>query len=911
MNDFIKNGSAREDDNETFIENIPDGLQTGKPLNLTGRATLIESPPPSCDVKTNYAAGFVTLNGEVYQLIKQLEVFSAESDIFLIEKRSAEKSPAGEKFILKHYRFGIKPKDEIIEILKSLPRNSVVEIAGHGLTGDGRFYEIQPYFPAGSLRDHLKKTGRASEEFIKEFIESLNGCLYEIHSRNVIHRDIKPDNILIKSLTPLQLVLADFGISSVSETALHQTNMNRTISYSSPESMSGVISRATDYWSLGLIALELILNRHPFESIDDKTLIYWLATRPVPGVERAGIFTELIKGLLTRNPDKRWGYNEIKSFLASPQEKIINYFEEDGLTGDLEPAAASSGERPDRRAYKCRPYKFSGRDYYTLEELSVAMALNHSLAMADFASGRLRNWISRELRDEHARFLIEDLAADTSAGPDEKLFEFFCRVSRKFPFIYKGVLVNFGWLADTALKILRREASEDETALFGELADVKIIEKYYEISGDENLYKCLEPIAEDLKRTAGDNEKRARIILASYSKPYKEKIEGKIRNALRDNVIIKPFAAFGFGPGGETDDASIEKTAEKLKAIADGGPYTLLELVEAAETPQGCLISKSSLEEAYNDFKKNVDGYFRNVGRGEFAANARKYLGQAGPAADPESVYRAIFQLYERGPEYSHKFYGRLSELNGLLLAYKRKSEALTAPTLRVILGENVFLELVRVPAGSFIMGCEDGFDDEKPVHGVTITRPFYVGKYPLTQRQWEKLMGANPSYFKRGGDYPVEKISWNDCVEFISRLNAINAVEGIFRLPSEAEWEYAARGGCADKYYWGADPALAGDHCWHRGNSNLETHICGQKLPNGFGLFDTAGNVREWCGDWYAPYGRGEAVNPQGPRHGNLRVARGGDWSYDAADCTCSGRDYLEPAFRDANLGFRLLLNV
>jgi len=899
MNDNIKDRSSRMDNNETFIENISEGPDnTAQPQSSSGPATFVESPPACGEAKTINSASFIILNGTVYNLLKQLEVFSAESDIFLIQK------PSGEKFILKHYRFGIKPKEEILAIIKTLPRKSAVEIIDYGLSGDGRFYEIQPYFPAGSLRDHLKKSGRASEEFIKEFIKSLNGCLYEIHSKYGIHRDIKPDNILIKSFAPLQLTLTDFGISSVSEAALHQTNMNRTISYSSPESMSGVISKATDYWSLGLITLELILNRHPFEAVDDKTLIYWLATRPVPGVKDAGIFTGLIKGLLTRNPDKRWGFDEVERFLASPEKRIADYFEEDDFAEG--PGPDQTGRPEPSRGRKCRPYKFAGQDYYALEELSLAMALNHASAMADFISGRLRNWISRELGDERARFLIEDLAADASAGPDEKLFEFFCRVNEKFPFIYKGVLVSFDWLADTALKILRRESSEEEKKLFGELADIRIIEKRYEISGEEDLYKSILPIADDLRRAAGNIEKRAKIILASYSKPFREKLESKIRAFLNDNVIIKPFES-----GGEKQGASIEKTAEKLTAIAAGGPYTLFELVEAVETPFGCAISKSSLEKAYDSFKKLVDGFFRNIGRGAFAANAGKYFAQANPPANanPESIYRAIFQLYERGPEYDYKFYNRLIELNGILLTYKRKIETLKATELSVTIGENISIELSRIPAGSFMMGCDDGFDDEKPVHLVTITRPFYIGKYPLTQRQWEKIMGCNPSYFKRGGDHPVEKISWNDCVEFIGKLNSLNAADGIFRLPSEAEWEYAARGGCTDKYYWGADPAAAGDYCWHRGNSNLETRICGQKLPNGFGLFDTAGNVREWCGDWYAPYSRGEAVNPAGPPHGNLRVARGGDWSYDAADCTCCGRDYLEPAFRDANLGFRLLL--
>lgn len=879
------------ENNDTFRENI-DSNQTsveGAPLAQSG---------PALSGRTSCAAGgsapkSVSLGGKNYTIVKQFEVLSGEADIYLIENSCGSGPPR--QSVLKLFRLGVKPKAEISLILSSLPGNAVIGIIESGETAEGRFYEIQEFASRGSLREYMKTNSPAPEEFVMEFVFRLNECLRHIHSKNVIHRDIKPDNILIKNFAPLEIVLADFGISSVAEFALHQTTVSRTILYSSPESMTGVISAAVDYWALGIITLEMLSGAHPFAGVDEKAVIYWLATKPVTGIVETGPeFECLLKGLLTRDPHRRWGYEEVAAFCAGGAAGLKHHFEEE--TDFPAPGATR----------KCRPYKFEGADHYSLQSLAAAMAVNWRAAARDFESGRLRNWVARELRDGDARFLLEDLAADAAMTTDEKLLEFFCRTDSGFPFIYMGVPVCAASLADISVKILRGTAADDEIKLVRELARGGAAEKYYELSGNDEVYNGLRPLLEELSKAPDDAEIFAKVILINCSPEYKDKLAERVRSAVADSFIIRAFDGAG------ADAPSISRASGIVDSIINGGQFSALELIAAAEAGRECLFARSALEEMFADFRSCLDSVLKESTSDEFRAGFEKFMRRRVKSlnrGEPQEFHSAVIRLAVSAIEYNHKFYETLLELNEYLQSYKVKTALLKSSSFCLDLGGGASLEMVRIQPGTFVMGCDDGYDDEAPAHRVSIRSPFYIGKTPLTQKQWECIMKTNPSYFKRGGDYPVEKVSWNDCVEFIKKLNSLNLVEAEFRLPTEAEWEYSARAGSETKYHWGDDPAAAGDHCWHRGNSSHETHPCAQKLPNAFGLFDTAGNVREWCADWYAPYDGQSVADPRGPESGNLRIARGGDWKYEAKDCTASGRDCIEPAFRDSNLGFRLAM--
>ena len=218
-------------------------------------------------------------------------------------------------------------------------------------------------------------------------------------------------------------------------------------------------------------------------------------------------------------------------------------------------------------------------------------------------------------------------------------------------------------------------------------------------------------------------------------------------------------------------------------------------------------------------------------------------------------------------------------------------------------------MKFVWVPGGCYEMGCGDWTDncgsDEKPVHEVCLDG-FWMGKYEVTQGQWEKVMGGNPSHFKKGSNYPVEQVSWNDCQNFIEKLNGQGRGQYKFRLPTEAEWEFACRsGGKPEKYAGGGD---VGRVAWYTSNSGSKTHEVGTKSPNGLGLYDMSGNVWEWCEDWYGKYGAASEKNPTGLAGGSRRVLRGGSWSHDARYVRCGYRDSNGPDLTFSGLGFRLV---
>ena len=218
-------------------------------------------------------------------------------------------------------------------------------------------------------------------------------------------------------------------------------------------------------------------------------------------------------------------------------------------------------------------------------------------------------------------------------------------------------------------------------------------------------------------------------------------------------------------------------------------------------------------------------------------------------------------------------------------------------------------MEFVLIPAGTFKMGSDSGDPDERPVRQVTMSKPFYMGKYEVTQGQWQAVMGNNPSLFQGDPKGPVDQVSWDDAQVFISKLNAMEGGQR-YRLPTEAEWEYAARAGSTTAYSFGNDPKQLGDYAWYRGNSERRTHPVGQKRPNAWGLHDMLGNVWEWVQDWEGRYAAGSVTDPPGSASGTYRMRRGCGWNNEANVCRVSNR-YSVVGFRDDFLGFRVVRSI
>jgi formylglycine-generating enzyme required for sulfatase activity len=222
-----------------------------------------------------------------------------------------------------------------------------------------------------------------------------------------------------------------------------------------------------------------------------------------------------------------------------------------------------------------------------------------------------------------------------------------------------------------------------------------------------------------------------------------------------------------------------------------------------------------------------------------------------------------------------------------------------------------VSFTMVAVEGGTFTMGAtseqgSDAYDHEKPAHSVTLS-PYYIGQTEVTQELWQAVMGSNPSYFADNLQRPVETVSWEDCQTFITKLNELTGKT--CRLPTEAEWEYAARGGNKSQGYKYAGSNDIEEVAWWTSNSNTTTHLVATKAPNELGLYDMSGNVWEWCQDWFSNYSSDAQTNPTGPTSGTHHVTRGGCWSYYAWDCRVSRRNYNTPSLSSYYYGLRLAL--
>lgn len=252
----------------------------------------------------------------------------------------------------------------------------------------------------------------------------------------------------------------------------------------------------------------------------------------------------------------------------------------------------------------------------------------------------------------------------------------------------------------------------------------------------------------------------------------------------------------------------------------------------------------------------------------------------------------------------------------------------------------SIGMKLVLIPKGTFTMGSPESEqvgelsrELDESQHEVTISKDYYLGVYEVTQAQYKKVMGENPSEFQGNklamlhpqtgqrakeidsSNHPVEMVSWQDAVKFCQRLSELpeeKKAGRVYRLPTEAEWEYACRAGSKTAFSFGVGVKSLSDHAWYRQNSNLQTHPVGEKKPNAWGLHDMHGNVGEWCSDWYGEYPIGSATDPVGPREGSCRVHRGGSWFFpEAARCRSACRfGLIPPSQHIDDTGFRIALN-
>ena len=394
---------------------------TAGPTTTPGsEATLIETPGAASPAAVVLTAGF-EIDG--WWLRETIKVTSGEADLWVATGKD------GQTAVVKVFRWGLRPKAEIEAKLVKVSRAQVVEVYGRGVVPDGRHYEVLEHIRHGTLAD-LGKGGLPPAR-VKEALKELADAVEALHEVGILHRDLKPANVLVRTVEPLDLVLTDFGISSLAELSLHATSAHRTAAYSAPEAMTGVVSRASDWWSVGVMVLELLRGAHPFAGLDERAVNFQLVMRGIEvPPDLAPDWALLVKGLLTRDHAKRWGAEQVRGWLEGKRNLTVHY------TTAAAAAVASQ-----------KPYRFQGQEYGDAASLAVALAEHWEEGVKHWGRGYLLQWVEKQLGDQDLAIRLHDVQDDKGLiGLETQLAAAALVMSPELPLSYKGELVTAGWL---------------------------------------------------------------------------------------------------------------------------------------------------------------------------------------------------------------------------------------------------------------------------------------------------------------------------------------------------------------------------------------------------------------------------------------------------------------------------------
>ena len=411
----------------------PDCAQPNPPGS--SRCVYCNRPLAAAPAAASGARPLPTALRDDYRVVEAFTAAGAEADLLLVEQVRG-----GGQCVVKLYRRGLEPDFRLLEILAQAVGDSVVRVLGHGIS-DGVAYEVLEYIPGGTLQD-LLRSGPVGTADVRRIVEEIAAALNGIHAHRILHRDLKPENVLVRAKSPLELALTDFGIASLTAATQHFTSGARTTRYAAPEALTGVIDEKSDWWSLGMIALEAASGRHPFEGLSEQVMNHHLATRPIDvrSVYDDGL-RRLCRGLLLRDPKRRWGAAEVARWLA----------------GDT---ALDAPEDREGAASVVRPYRIGTAEATTAAELALAAAKHWQLAAKDLARGQLARWIEHELNDYDLLRKLRDIEEQRDLGADARLLRFLLAAAPDLPPIWQGVAVSRAAI----LMAARRAAGADDDA---------------------------------------------------------------------------------------------------------------------------------------------------------------------------------------------------------------------------------------------------------------------------------------------------------------------------------------------------------------------------------------------------------------------------------------------------------------
>lgn len=783
--------------------------------------------------------------------------------------------------------------------IAALSHPNIVHINDYGSDKNGPFL-IMEYVDGGSLLDRCREGVIPTDEALN-LISQLCDGLSKAHELGMIHRDIKPANILLtKDGKPK---LTDFGLAKVKSEDQSITKVGAvfgTLDFMSPEQRKdvGLIDPRSDLWSLAATLYQMVTGEPP--RVIDLSLV------------PEQIRSLLAKALKTRKEERFQSVKEFRESLRSCTQQIVEiYFEEgscpkcatkntidrkycrkESCGGELEVICFSCSAKIPVWEKICGKCGGKQRDFLKKRHLEILSQQTEAEDLLQANNFWKANKIAIALRDERdprlvylkawsASFLIKvekakeyqiqvvaDLVKEALRLEQAKDYESAVQVLERVPEILRGqALVSLG--GKSAIQVLewvKRKKNEIER-----------LENIIRQRVSTRNFKGLLEEVDQLLRLIPNQTKMLKIKQQLIKRDLKKKV-------IRDEVYT---------------------LAEKL--VAQGKAFEALKCVERVKDveiteDQSNLRSKiqvmvneeRELSKIANEVKlDSINEPFKII---NLFLKSMDYL-ELNP--NHTNVMQFHKKLGKRLPVLLKDFHSKVS-LEQLLKLPNRIFTHL--PALRNSIGMIMRL----VPSGMFEMGWESDR------HQVKLTKPFYLGVTVVTQEQYERVMGINPSNFK-GHQNPVDMISWEDAMEFCRRLSQFpgEKSEGrVYRLPTEAEWEYTCRADTKTKFSFGDSEDQLCDYGWYAKNSGRTTHPVKYKMPNAWGFYDMHGNVWEWCSDWYDSYPKGEVVDPVGPSNGSYRVFRGGGWNDEAAFCGSANRFRYFPTYRLNNYGFRVALS-
>ncbi len=386
-----------------------------------------------------------------YRIIQPLPTQGAEAELLLVEKIAG-----GPALVAKIYRHGIQPRQDVQQRIARIDPQHCVAILEAGIA-EGYAYELMEFCTHGSLRKTMS-AGPLAADSLQMLVREIASAIAAVHAAGLLHRDLKPENILVRSAQPLDLVLTDFGISSVLDATQRFTGTARTLPYASPESLSGVIDVKADYWALGMIILEASLGKHPFAGLSDAVILHHLATR---GIDLTGVadrkIRKLLRGLLLRDPKARWGDAEITRWLANDAS----------LAEPAEQGAASGF---------AEPYHIAREICHTREQLAVALARNWRDGIADMANGLLLSWFRDVQKDQNLVRCLIELRQDSRMPVDVQLLKLILHLAPGIPPIWRGESIELTAILSQANLALK--GNDGATQWLSMLYQYQVLETY-------------------------------------------------------------------------------------------------------------------------------------------------------------------------------------------------------------------------------------------------------------------------------------------------------------------------------------------------------------------------------------------------------------------------------------------------